>query len=94
VVIFTSRPLQCRAKTSGTHFIEDWVVPRAGLDVVAKKKNLYHCRELNLGSLAHSLVTTLTELPWLSLNIIWVTKLKDKTRWEGNVILMAEIRKA
>jgi len=23
-----------------------------------------------------------------------VTKLKDKTRWEGNVILMAEIRKA
>jgi hypothetical protein len=49
----------------GTHWIGDWMGPRAGLDAVAKRKKSHHCscRELNSGRPTRSLVTILTELP-------------------------------
>jgi hypothetical protein len=48
-------------KTHGTHRRGDWVSPRAGLDAVAKRKNLAF-RESNPGHPASSLVTILTDL--------------------------------
>jgi hypothetical protein len=42
------------------------VDPRAGLDVVAKRKNSSPCLELNPGHPAHSIVTILTELSQLA----------------------------
>jgi hypothetical protein len=54
-------------KHFGALWIESWVGRRAGLDAVAKTKKslLCPCRESHLGSPAHSLVTTLTEIPQL-----------------------------
>jgi hypothetical protein len=40
----------------GTHWIGGWVVPRAGLDAVAKRKYACHCRESNPGRPVRSLV--------------------------------------
>jgi hypothetical protein len=53
-----------RERAPHTHCIGGWVVPRAGLDAVAKRKNPCPCQESNL-SPACSLVTVLTELYWL-----------------------------
>jgi len=41
------------------------VGPRSGLDAVAKgkKSHHFHCRELNPGRPAHSLVSVVTKLP-------------------------------
>jgi hypothetical protein len=39
--------------------------PIISLDAVAKRKNPNPCRESNHGRPARSLVTVLTELPWL-----------------------------
>jgi hypothetical protein len=48
----------------GTQSTEGRTAPRAGLDAMMKRKERLscHCRELNYGHLACSLVTTLTEL--------------------------------
>jgi len=46
----------------GTHWIGGWVSPRAGLDAVLKNFHYYHCRKLNPGRPAPSLVSLLTEL--------------------------------
>jgi hypothetical protein len=40
--------------------------PRAGLDTVAKVDNLYPCRQTNPGRPVLTLVTTLTELSFLT----------------------------
>jgi hypothetical protein len=55
----------------GTHCIGRWMGLTAGLDTVAKRKYSLHCpcRESNPGSLAHTLVTILIELPRLLLTI-------------------------
>jgi hypothetical protein len=47
VVSFTPRPLYPRERAPGTHWIGGWVVPRAGLEVVAKKRIPSPRRELN-----------------------------------------------
>jgi len=53
-------------KEPGTHCIGCWVVPRASLDPMVKTKSLpTPCWELSPGCPACSLVTTLTEVPWL-----------------------------
>jgi len=38
VVTFMLRPLYVGIRAPGTHSVEDWVGPRAGLDPAAKKK--------------------------------------------------------
>jgi len=56
------------------HCIGGWMGPTAGLDEVLKRKNSCSQWEMNPGCSAHSLVTILTELPWL-----WpATSWKDK----------------
>jgi hypothetical protein len=55
-------PIPPGGRYVGTHWIGRWVGPRAGLDAVAKRKNLAPCRESNLGHPSRSLVTVLTEL--------------------------------
>jgi hypothetical protein len=47
VVSFTSRPLYPQRKTAGTHSRGFWVVPRAGLDTVVKRKIPSLCRKSN-----------------------------------------------
>jgi hypothetical protein len=47
-------------KNPGTHWIGGWVDPRAGLDVVAKRKVL-PCRESNPGCRGCNVVTTATD---------------------------------
>jgi len=47
-----------------THWLDDWVGPRASLDAVVKRDPC-PCQELNTGHPAHSLVIILTELSWL-----------------------------
>jgi hypothetical protein len=49
-----------------THWIRCWVNPRAGLDVVAKRKKSLSCRELKHCRPAYSLVTVLNGLPRFS----------------------------
>jgi hypothetical protein len=41
VVSFTPRPLYTHGKLPGTHWIGDWVDPRAGLDAVVKEKKKF-----------------------------------------------------
>jgi hypothetical protein len=41
VISFTPRPLYSRKKTAGTNWRRNWVDPRVGLDVVAKKEFLF-----------------------------------------------------
>jgi hypothetical protein len=48
-------------KDPGTHWIEGWMVPRVGLDTMAKTKIPFPSPA---SYLAHSLVI-MTELPWL-----------------------------
>jgi hypothetical protein len=63
-----------REKAPDTHWIGGWMGPTAGLDEVLKRKNSCSQWEMNPGCSAHSLVTILTELPWL-----WpATSWKDK----------------
>jgi hypothetical protein len=50
-----------RGKNPGTHWIGGWVSPKAGLDIVAKRKML-PCWKSNPGRPAPSLVNILTEL--------------------------------
>jgi hypothetical protein len=47
VVSFTPRPLYPQGKSSGTHWIGDWVGPRAVLDTVVKRKISSPRRESN-----------------------------------------------
>jgi len=54
-----------RERVQVTHWIGGWVSPRAGLDVVTKRKIPSSCQESNPGCPTHSPVTILTELPWL-----------------------------
>jgi len=71
-----------RGSTAGTHCIGAWVGPRAGLDAVAKGKNLSPCRELNPSHSARRLVTDLTELPfrWRERSKVGVTLDQKKFR--------------
>jgi hypothetical protein len=48
MVSFTPQPLLYQGKNSGTHWLGAWVGPRAGLDVVAKRKILL--KSLNTAS--------------------------------------------
>jgi hypothetical protein len=48
-------------RTPGTHWIGDWLDPRANLDSVVKKKNPCSCQESNPACPAHGLVIILTE---------------------------------
>jgi hypothetical protein len=59
VVSFMSQLLYPWGNNHGTHWIRGWVNPKAGLDIVMKRK-LLPCQESNLSHPAHSLVTTLT----------------------------------
>jgi hypothetical protein len=52
-------------KNSGTCWIGDWVGPRAGLDVLEKRKISFLYRDSNPDRPAHTIVTVPTELPWL-----------------------------
>jgi hypothetical protein len=56
-----------RQRAPGNHWIGGWAGPRAGLDVVAKRKIPSPYRKSNSGTSARSLVTVLTELPRLHL---------------------------
>jgi hypothetical protein len=47
VVSFNPPPLYPRERTPDTHWIGDWVGPRAGLDAVAKRKIPSPFRESN-----------------------------------------------
>jgi hypothetical protein len=61
-------------RVPSTHRIGGWVGPKAGLEVVAKRKKSYryHCRESNPSREARRLVTILTELPRGSdLEVVW-----------------------
>jgi hypothetical protein len=49
-------------RAPSSHWIGDWVGLGASLDVVAKRKISFPCRELNLGHPACSLVTEMNEL--------------------------------
>jgi hypothetical protein len=62
-----SRPgrFTLKYRAPGTHWIEGWVGPRAGLDAVAKRKIPIPRRESNSYRPARSLVTIPTELSWL-----------------------------
>jgi len=51
-----------RGRAHSTHWIGGWIGLRAGLDTVAKRQN--PCLS-NAGHPPHSLVSMLTELPWL-----------------------------
>jgi hypothetical protein len=66
----TSRPgcFTPRVRTHGTVWRGGWVGPRTGLDEVAKRKSPYACRELSPGHPARESVTTVTELPYLTLS--------------------------
>jgi hypothetical protein len=50
------------------------VVPRAGLDVVAKRKFHFHCRKLKPGSSARNIDIIQSVLSWVSeiLHIYWI----------------------
>jgi hypothetical protein len=48
--------------SSGTRWTGGWVVPRTGLDAVAKRKIPFPYRESNLGHQVRSLVTILTKI--------------------------------
>jgi len=64
VVSFTPQFLYPPEKVPGTHWIGGYMGPRAGLHMVAKRKNPFlPLGESNPSSC--SLVTTLTELYWL-----------------------------
>jgi hypothetical protein len=56
-------------RVPGTHWIGGWVDPGVGVDMVVKRKIPCLCQELNLSLSACSLVTVLTVLPWLLLEI-------------------------
>jgi len=60
--LYVSGRFTLRESVPGTYWIEGWVGRRAGLDAVAKKKNLHTCRESNPCHPTRSLVTTLLEL--------------------------------
>jgi len=49
-------------RTPGTYRMEDWMDPRASLDLVVMRKKSHYClcRELNSGRPNRSLVTILT----------------------------------
>jgi hypothetical protein len=49
----------------GTYWIGDWVIPRAGL-VAVKKRKILPCRESNPGRPARSPVSILIELSYTS----------------------------
>jgi hypothetical protein len=52
-----------RERASGTHWIGDWMSPRAGMEVVPKRINLpYPCREPHPGRPARYQGNILTEL--------------------------------
>jgi len=58
------------------HWIGSWMGPWASLDAVARRKYPSPCQQVNPSSPAHSLVTTLTELPWYTLwNKLLILKL-------------------
>jgi len=67
MVSFTLWPLYPWAKISSTHCTGGWVGPKASLDAVARSKSTGPGLELNPNCPAHNLVTTVTELPWLTL---------------------------
>jgi hypothetical protein len=50
------------------HWIKGWVNPRASLDMVLKRKNLFPYWELNLGYPAHS---HSTKLSWFFISKNW-----------------------
>jgi len=54
-----------RERAHGTHWVEDWVGDRDGLDAMRKTKIPSPHREENRRRPARSLVTTVTELPQL-----------------------------
>ena len=56
VVDFTPRPLHHQERAAGTHWIEEWVGPRAGMDPLARIKLWFLCRS------DCNAVTVLTEL--------------------------------
>jgi hypothetical protein len=49
VVSFTHQPLYSLWKTPGIHWRGGWVVPKASLETVVKRKILNPCQELNPG---------------------------------------------
>jgi hypothetical protein len=66
---FTSH-ITTRERTLGTYWVGGWVDPRAGLDKVAKRKTPYPCQELKHGHPAHNLVTILTEICHVAVNLL------------------------
>jgi hypothetical protein len=71
MVSFMPQPLTPGVRAPSSQWVGGWVNPRAGLSMVGKRKESHHCpyQELNCGCPLHSLVSILTELPWL-----WVTE--------------------
>jgi len=74
VVSFTPRPLYYWGKTPprGTPLIGGWVVLRACLDAVGRRKIslLYPFGESNPGHAAGSVVTVVNELPYKQYNLL------------------------
>jgi hypothetical protein len=66
VVSFTSRPLYPWDRAPGTHWIGGWVVTRAGLDAVVKRKIPSLCRDKNppiIQPVAQRYTTELSRFP-------------------------------
>jgi hypothetical protein len=63
--IHASATLPIGQRASGPHWIEGWVGPRVGLDAVVETRNSFPCQKSNLGRLARSVVSILTDLSGL-----------------------------
>jgi hypothetical protein len=56
MVSFRPLPQYTRGKAPGTHWIGDWVSPKAGLDATKRREISYLCQESNPESSAVQLV--------------------------------------
>jgi hypothetical protein len=77
MVSFTTWPLKPEETPLDTHYVGGWVVPRAGLDTVERRKISCPCQESNPGrpSRSPSPYRLKLSFPNIIINVVLVTEI-------------------